>query len=353
MSIEDHSPENQPATAPTRARPGMDARALSSTARALSILVAAMALLLGAMVPAQAATQTPHQIDVRLTPLDLADQDTIQTLTVTVTNSSRQAMTETTIDLGGPAGWSIAPSQRDVAEPIASGDTVTRSFQVRVPTLREGFRMHPFSATVTYGGGDGHGTVVQEKTQTTGTPVASLEKAYNNVGATTLDTRAEGDFDGEGNSFSAEQLSEAGLEPGASVPGAGAEFIWPDVEAVAEDNVTAGGQAISLAGSGSDLAFLASGSGMSATGTVTVFYTDGTTGTGTVSVPNWTGAGANPDAEVVAATSGRNTPDGYGNENGTYSVYAVSIPLEQDKQVETVMLPGNGSIHVFDMQVVG
>lgn len=335
------------------ARPGAGAGALPATARALAILVAGMALLLGAVLPAQAAIQTPHQIGVRLTPLDLADQDTLQTLTVTVTNSSREAMTETSVDLHGPAGWSIAPAQREVEEPIAAGDTVTESFQVRVPTLREGFRVHPFTATVTYNGGDGHGTVVQERVQTTGTPLASLEEAYDNVGATTLDTLAEGDFDGEGNSFSAEQLSEAGVESGAHVTGAGAEFTWPDVEAGAADNATAGGEAISLSGSGSDLAFLASGSGMNATGTATVFYTDGTTSTGTISVPNWTGAGANPDAEVVAATSGRNTPDGYGNENGTYSVYAVSIPLEQDKQVATVMLPGNGSIHVFDMQVVG
>ena len=347
MSIENQAPT------PTSARSGGGSGALSSTTRALGILVAGMVLLLGAMIPVQAATQSPHQIGVRLTPLDLADQDTIQTLTVTVTNSSRQAMTETTIDLRGPAGWSTAPSQRVVEEPIAAGDTITRSFQVRVPTIREGFRMHPFAATVTYGGGDGHGTVVQEKTLTTGTPIASLQKAYNNVGATTLATRAEGDFDGDGNSFSAEQLGKAGVVPGAIVEGAEAEFTWPDVTAGAQDNATATGQAISLSGSGSDLAFLAAGSGLNATGTATVFYTDGTTSTGTIAVPNWTGVGANPDAEVVAAVNGRNTPDGYANENGTYSVHAVSIPLDQDKQIETVVLPGNGSIHVFDMQVVG
>ena len=354
--------ENQTTTSTTE-RPVMTPRplpstalsstALSSTARALGILIAGMALLLGAALPAQALTQTPHQIDVRLTPLDLADQDTIQTLTVTVTNSSRQTMTDTTIDLRGPAGWSTAPARHEVEEPIAAGDTVTESFQVRVPTLREGFRMHPFAATVTYSGGDGHGSVVQEMTLTTGTPLASLKKAYNNVGVTTLATRAKGDFDGEGNSFSAEQLGIAGVVPGATLTGAGAEFTWPDVTAGAKDNATAGGQAISLSGSGSDLAFLVAGSGLNATGTATVFYTDGTTSTGTISVPNWTGAGANQDAEVVAGVKGRNTPDGYGNENGTYSVHAVSFPLEQGKEIETVVLPGNGTIHVFDMQVVG
>ncbi|GAA1486559.1 NEW3 domain-containing protein [Brachybacterium fresconis] len=346
MSIENQTPT------PTTARPGRTVGAISASARALGILIAGTALLLGAMLPAQAATQAPYQIGVRLTPLDLADQDTIQTLTVTVTNSSRQAMTETTIALNGPAGWTTAPAQRTVDDPIAAGGTVTESFQVRVPTLREGFRMHPFAATVTYRGGDGHGTVVQEKVMTTGTPIASLQEAYNNVGVTTLAARAKGDFDGDGNSFSAEQLGEAGVVPGAAVEGAGAQFTWPDVKAGAQDNATATGQAISLSGSGSDLAFLAAGSGLNATGTATVFYTDGTTSTGTISVPNWTGAGANPDAEVVAATKGRNTPDGYANENGTYSVHAVSIPLEQGNQIETVVLPGNGSIHVFDMQVV-
>jgi hypothetical protein len=85
-----------------------------------------------------------------------------------------------------------------------------------------------------------------------------------------------------------------------------------------------------------------------------VHYTDGTTSTGHVAVPNWTGAGAGADtAEEVVAVAGRNTPDGYGNENGTYRLYAVSVPLEQGRQIEAVQLPSNASIHVFDVRVVG
>lgn len=345
MSIDQQTPV-LPST-PSRPAP------LPRAAGGIGILLAALAMMLGAMVPAQASTATaPHQVGVRLSPLDLDDEDTIQTLVVTVTNSSREAMTDTTVALSGPAGWSKAPAERTVKKPIAAGDTVVRNFQVRVPTMRSGFRMHPFSATVSYTGGDGHGSVVQDKVMTTGTPVASLKKAYNNVGATTLATRDKGDFDGDGNSFSAEQLGKAGVVPGATIEAAGAEFTWPDVKASAKDNATASGQAISLSGSGSRLAFLTSGAGLNATGTATVFYTDGTTSTGTVAVPNWTGAGANPDAEVAAAVTGRNTPDGYGNQNGTYSLYAITIPLDQGKQIETVVLPGNAAIHVFDMQVV-
>ena len=91
---------------------------------------------------------------------------------------------------------------------------------------------------------------------------------------------APGDFDGDGNSFSAEKLAEQGVTPGGTVSALGATFTWPDVAAGEPNNATAGGQAVELDGTGSRLVFLGSGSSYAATGNATVYYTDGTTSTG-------------------------------------------------------------------------
>ncbi|ATG53131.1 hypothetical protein CFK38_06100 [Brachybacterium vulturis] len=274
----------------------------------------------------------------------------MQTVTVTVTNSSRRPMLRTNVSLRGPAGWTVGPESIDVRR-IGADESARAVFDVRVPTLREGFRMYPFTATIAYHGGDRLDTASQELMLTSGQPVGSIAEARNNVGVTTLETRADGDFDGYGNSFSAEALEAVGVTPGAVLEGAGAEFTWPDVAADQVDNVAASGQAIDVGTAGSRIAFLTSGSGLNATGTVRVFYTDGTSSEGTLGVPNWTGTGANPDAEVVAASKGRNRPDGYGNENGTYSVFATAIEVDPARTIDFVVLPANSSIHVFDMVV--
>ncbi|MGP5640275.1 NEW3 domain-containing protein [Brachybacterium tyrofermentans] len=321
--------------------------------RAVSRAVVALALTLLvslAMTGNALAASAPSQTTVQISPVDLAQEDTVQTVTVTVTNSSRAAMTRANVSLRGPAGWTVGPQSIEIRR-IDAGERAHAVFDVRVPTLRDGFRMYPFTATITYNGGDGLGTATQERVLTSGEPVGSIAAARNNVGITTLPSVAEGNFDGDGNSFSAEALEAVDVTPGATIEGAGTQFTWPDVAAGEPDNVTANGQAIEVGTVGRQIGFLASGSGLNAMGTLTVYYTDGSSSEGTRGVPNWTGVGANPEAEVVAAAKGRNTPDGYGNENGTYSVFATAVEIDPSKTVDFVVLPGNSSIHVFDMVV--
>ena len=325
---------------------------LPRTARALVVLTLALLLSLAAAGTAMAATPSPPtQTSVQITPVDLAQQDTVQAVAITVTNSSPAPMTRTTVSLRGPAGWTVGPQSVEIRR-IDPGERAHAVFDVRVPTLRDGFRMYPSTATITSRGGDGIGTATQERVLTSGDALGLIAEARNNVGVTTLEDTTAGNFDGGGNSFSAEALEAVGVTPGATLEGAGAQFTWPDVAAGEADNVTASGQAIELGTAGSRIAVLASGSGLNASGTMTVYYTDGSRSEGTLAVPNWTGAGANPQAEVVAASTGRNTPDGYGNENGTYSIFATSIEIDPAKTVDVVVLPGNSTLHVFDMVVV-
>lgn len=337
---------------PTAAASHRTARGAPAIVLRLSGAMAlALAVVLSMAVPGLAATTGPRQISAQVSLLDLDDQDSIQTLSVTVTNSSREPMTGTSIALKGPAGWTTSPERIALDAVIAPGEGVTSTFDVRVPTLRAGFRSYVFTADITYGGGDGQGALTGQRVLTSGEPLASFAAARNNVGTTTLAERAAGDFDGARNSFSDEALGRAGVIRGGTLTGAGATFTWPDLGPTEKDNVRAEGQAFAFSGTGSSLALLVSGSSQSASGTVTVFYTDGTTSSATVTVPNWTGT---PPAgvQIVAEASGRNTPGGFANQQSTYRLFAIGIPLDAGKRVKVVQLPANAGILVFDVQAV-
>jgi beta-glucosidase len=65
------------------------------------------------------------------------------------------------------------------------------------------------------------------------------------------------------------------------------------------DAVTAHGQTVALGGSGSALAFLATGTNGTQTSPITATYTDGTTSTGTVTAPDWYNNAAVPGSTLV------------------------------------------------------
>lgn len=273
----------------------------------------------------------------------------IERVIVTVRNTSKQPMRKIVVEFDGPIGWTVDPEQQALGS-LRPGAAGSVRFDLRVPAPREGFRVRVFTATVRYAGGDGAGSATGTRVQRTGEPLADLAAGFNNVGITDLNTIANGQFDGEGNSFSAQQLAGLGLTPGASTSALGATLSWPASAAGSPDNVSCGGQAIRLTGSGSKLVFLGSGSGLSAVGPATVYYTDGTITSGAVGFPNWSFQAADTHgATLVAACKGRNTPGGYANAEYDYRVFANSIPLDAGKTVDMVVLPGNASLHVFAM----
>src|SRR5258708_19288486 len=96
-------------------------------------------------------------------------------------------------------------------------------------------------------------------TPTTGAPYSSLAAAYDNVGITDNSNPALGNFDGTGDSFSAQALAAATPPPltaGGQATFGGPTFTWPSPVG-APDDVIAHEQTINLSGSGTDLGFLA------------------------------------------------------------------------------------------------
>lgn len=179
---------------------------------------------------------------------------------------------------------------------------------------------------------------------------ATLKAAYDNNGITADSNPGSGNFDGAGNSFSAQALANAGLTPGSEVTTNGVTLTWPEKPFADKDNVQTNGERIKMNGSGNQLGFLGSAIGGNPKGDVTVIYGDGGQETHSVTFPNWT-VGPGNGAKVVAACDYRNTPDGPANYAYTYYIYFQSIPLQSEKTIEYVKLPKEPSIHIFSMAI--
>ncbi len=199
---------------------------------------------------------------------------------------------------------------------------------------------------------------------TTGTPVPypSLAAAFNNTGispdAAVTPADIDGaDFDGAGNSYSAQALAAAELAPGATVLHDGLSFTWPDVPAGQPDNVIAMGQTIAVRGAGRRLGFLGASSPDTVIGTGVVHYADGTASEYSFRLDNyWSAPGIENDAiatlPYVNATSGR-------NDHTVYVFYA-SVAIIPGREVSAVTLPPNGAnpptgrtqgMHIFALGV--
>ncbi|UVJ38664.1 NEW3 domain-containing protein [Arthrobacter sp. CJ23] len=319
--------------------------------RILGTLATALLLAGGTAATAGPAMAAGQAVDVSIAEVSLAGPAVVP-VKVTVQNNSPAKLSRLSVRLAGPVGWTLYPASQDVKKDLGAGDSVVLDYQIHVPSQPAGFTLRQFTATASYKGGDGAGTASGVRNQFSGDALPNLAAAYNNVGVTSLASIPAGNFDGERNSFSAEQLALKGVTPGSTVEALGAKFTWPAVQPGAADNAAGGGKTIRLPGQGSKLAFLGSGIG-SAVGTVTVWYSDGSSSTGNFGFPNWSVENAtNHNATLVIATDGRNTPAGYANANYQYRVFANSIAIDPAKTVEMVTLPSNGGVHLFDVAFV-
>ncbi|GAA6526345.1 NEW3 domain-containing protein [Intrasporangium sp. DVR] len=326
--------------------------------RPVVAVLAGAALLAGGLMapPSSAAPSAPGEasgaVTVSISEVDL-EGPAIAPVVVTVDNASSARLRNLSVALQGPTGWAVYPVEQSWKKAVAPGASVALDFSVQVPAPRSGFHLYTFTATATYGGGDGAGTAVGTRTQRTGSALPNLAAAYNNVGVTDESNPTPGNFDGYGNSFSAQKLADQGVTPGATVSALGADFVWPSAAPGTAGNVAAAGQAITFGGQGSRLAFLGSGASYAASGQVSVYYTDGSKSTGTLGFPNWSFQEADAHgATLVVSSVGRNRPNGYGDSAYAYRVFANSIEIDPAKTVEFVVLPGNGAVHIFDMQIV-
>jgi hypothetical protein len=246
---------------------------------------------------------------------------------------------------------------------VAAGQTANAVFTVTPPASGLTAGPVPLVAQASYRTAGSAGTQTLQSGVTVEVPFASLADSYDNIGITDNSNPApspnfEG-FDGEGTTFSAQGLTTAGLAPGASVTAGGLSFTWPNVPSAQPDNTMAEGQIFDVSGSGSTLGFLASSNNSALSGTGTVYYTDGSASTFTLSVGNFwyaSGQSGNPSNVQVASVNYANYPTG--SSGHTVYVFEQSVPIDPTKTVEAVALPPlgdvagyNPALHIFSVAV--
>src|SRR3984885_13229348 len=226
------------------------------------------------------------------------------TVSATLVNDGDYAMPGARFTLDAPGGWTVS-SPAPVT--VGAGQTVTRTFQVKVPAGAQP-GTSTLTARVSSPGGPGGSSLVEAST-TIAVAATSLSAAYNNTGISSNSDESAADYDGVGDSFSAEALAAGtptALTQGGKVTVGGTTFTWPDVAPGNPDNVVAAGQTIAWSGSGTDLGFLGSSQNGTASGTVTVHYTDGTSKSFTLNMADWYANAPAVGNQLVTTTSSWN-----------------------------------------------
>ena len=273
---------------------------------------------------------------------------TTATVTTTLVNDGDYAMPGASFALSAPKGWAVTPAGHAPGT-IGAGQTVTASFHVTPPADAVA-GSQTLTATVSSGSGRVVGST------TVAVPYASLAAANDNPGISDNSDPAGGNFDLGGDSYSAQALAAGtpnALTPGGQVTVGGTTLTWPDVPSATNDNVVADGQTVNLSGSGTDLGILGAGQNGTATGTITVNYTDGTSQSFTLNMADWYSDAAAAGDQIVTTTSSWNQSSPSGSH--PVSVYFASVPLQVGKTVASVTLPslpgsfGQTEMHVFAM----
>jgi beta-glucosidase len=277
-----------------------------------------------------------------------------KTVTTALTNPGSTALAAVHQTLTAPGGWTVrAVSPRRFTR-VAPGQTATTRWRVTAPA---GAAPGPYSlpALATFTGPDGRDTVTG--TAQTTVPYRSLWFAYDNPGITSDSDPTAGNLDGDGRSYSEQALAAAGLTRGGPVTHDGLAFTWPDRPPGAVDNVVAGGQTVRLTGSGSTLGILGAANNGTATGTLTVTYTDGSSQTFSLALADWWANAAAPGSDILATMPYINTSSGKTDQK--VSVYCATLPLAAGKTVAYVTLPdisdgvsnGENAMHIFTMAI--
>jgi hypothetical protein len=189
---------------------------------------------------------------------------------------------------------------------------------------------------------------------------SSTAPIYNNVGITDNNNVVPGNFDGAGNSYSAQALQAAGLNAGDNSfdPTRTVTFTWPGVPAGTADNYLTTGQVIPItpAPNATILAFLGSAANGATSGTATITYTDGTTQTFPLGFSDWTlnGGKVQPSFsnKISYTASYRSNPRAAGGRENlkSYVFYASYTLPSNGKTIQSVTLPSTvtgGQMHVF------
>ena len=210
------------------------------------------------------------------------------TVTASLVNDGDYAMPQAQFTLEAPAGWTV--SQPGAGHDRPRGRPSPSSFQVTVPASAAARHRHADGAVTPLAGPAAAHAAWSRRRRRSPSRTASLAAAYNNIGISDNSDEAAANYDGVGDSFSAQALAAGhadSADPGQQVTVGGTTFTWPTVASGTPDNVVTAGQTVELSGSGTDLGFLGASQNGTASGTVTVHYTDGSSQSFNLNMADW------------------------------------------------------------------
>jgi beta-glucosidase len=275
-------------------------------------------------------------------------------VTATLVNDGDYAMPQARFALQVPAGWTAS---RPAPVTVAPGQTVTEHFTVTAPAgAQPGDSTLQLEIRSTAGWPP---SSVVKASATVTVPYSSLIAAYNNTGISDNSDVAAADYDGVGDSYSAQALAAGTptpLTPGGQVTVGGTTFTWPSAAAGTPDNVVTGGQTVAVSGSGTDLGFLGASQNGTASGPVTVHYTDGSSQSFNLNMADWYANSPDVGNQLLTTTTSWNFTSATQTAHPV-SIYFASVPLQQAKHVSSVTLPvlnnagGTTAMHIFSMAI--
>lgn len=179
----------------------------------------------------------------------------------------------------------------------------------------------------------------------------SFASAANNVAVSDDSDPAAGDFDGSGNSFSAQALAATGITPGGPVTVDGTQLTFPPQAPGQPDAVAAGGQTLTVGGTGHKITLITAADNGDVPAFLQVNYTDGTSDLFPIDVADWYSNMPAAGGSLVATTvwnqkPGNNTPH-------SVSLYGLTIDTgaSNSKTITSITLPTDGRLKVFAASV--
>jgi beta-galactosidase len=262
-------------------------------------------------------------------------------LTASFVNNGLPDLDLLTLVAQPPSGWTATATSETTFEHVRSGQSVRASWQVTAPAEA---RPQTTAITAQSSCTAGAARSVTNASVPAIVPHFSLAAAFSIIGISPDTSPTDGDFDGGGDSYSAQALAAAGLAPGGTIRTPDSlGYTWPDVAPGQPDNVLGSGQTVVVEGKpgASRLGLLAACTRGGCYGTVTVHYTDGSSGIELVYLNDWTAGptagGPDQGFTTVAAMTYRNSPSG--KQDTANYVYAATIPIDPAKTVTAVTLP--------------
>jgi alpha-galactosidase len=158
-------------------------------------------------------------------------------------------------------------------------------------------------------------------------------------------------FDSACGSFSSDALAAAGVVAGGSVTDNGQTFTgWVGGGAGQLDSIVAQGQTLAYSAVGRNfMGFLGASNGGDVSGTVTLNYSDGTSGTFTLGFPDWQTSNPTAFGDTTAITLPRRNTQTQAQVSGTFVISHAKIPLPAGKSVVSIVLPNQPALRIFSI----